>query len=108
MKPVYAAASRVMRMAFAATNPGTLSTLDQRQEAPPGKTVPGMANDDKMSRRTYMTLKATLETPTGTWVDFFIVKEAVASVAIEHPEWDMDEERTWDEWEGVSDGRRAE
>jgi len=25
--------------------------------------------------------------------------EAVASTAIEHPEWDMDERRTWTEWE---------
>lgn len=29
-----------------------------------------------------------------------LISEAVASTAMEHPEWDMDEERTWDEWEG--------
>lgn len=29
----------------------------------------------------------------------FLAAEAVASTAIEHPEWDMEEERTWDEWE---------
>lgn len=31
----------------------------------------------------------------------FMAEEAVSSVAIEHPEWDMDETRTWNEW--VSD-----
>ena len=27
--------------------------------------------------------------------------EAVASTATEHPEWDMDEELTWTEWESL-------
>jgi hypothetical protein len=31
--------------------------------------------------------------------------EAVSSVAIEHPEWDMDEARTWNEW--VADDDRV-
>ena len=32
--------------------------------------------------------------------------EAVSSTAIEHPEWDMEEQLTWAEWEsqGVSSG----
>lgn len=30
---------------------------------------------------------------------WWAAKEAVASVAIEHPEWDMDEEMTWGQWE---------
>lgn len=30
----------------------------------------------------------------------FAALEAVASVAIDHPEWDMDETKTWAEWEG--------
>jgi hypothetical protein len=28
--------------------------------------------------------------------------EAVATVAIEHPEWDMEEEKTWEEWESAT------
>lgn len=28
-----------------------------------------------------------------------LAAEAVASTAIEHPEWDMGESRTWAEWE---------
>lgn len=40
---------------------------------------------------TYQALLAGAEWPT--------VHEAVASTAIEHPEWDMDETHTWDEWE---------
>lgn len=47
-----------------------------------------------MTRREYLTRKALLA---GT--DVWIVTEAVASTALAHPEWDMDEERTWDEWE---------
>lgn len=31
----------------------------------------------------------------------FFAPEAVASVAIEH-DWDMDEEKTWAEWEGAT------
>ena len=29
----------------------------------------------------------------------FVAVEAVASTALEHPEWDMDERKTWTEWE---------
>lgn len=45
------------------------------------------------SRRSWLTIQATL-----TGIDVFMAIEAVASTAIEHPEWDMDERRTWDEW----------
>lgn len=31
--------------------------------------------------------------------DLFLAVEVVASTAIEHPEWDMAERKTWDEWE---------
>ena len=31
-------------------------------------------------------------------VGLLMAVEAVASTALEHPEWDMDEERTWEEW----------
>jgi hypothetical protein len=29
----------------------------------------------------------------------FLALEAVSSTAIEHPEWDMEEKKTWKEWE---------
>jgi len=31
----------------------------------------------------------------------FLAIEAVATTAIEHPEWDMEEKRTWRHWERV-------
>jgi hypothetical protein len=31
--------------------------------------------------------------------DLLMVEEAVSSTALAHPEWDMDEVRSWDEWE---------
>jgi len=52
----------------------------------------------EMTRRNYLTIKATIITGT----DVFSAIEAVASTAIEHPEWNMDERRTWDEWEKES------
>jgi hypothetical protein len=34
--------------------------------------------------------------------DMFLASEAVHSTAIEHPEWDLDEAKTWAEWEKES------
>jgi hypothetical protein len=31
--------------------------------------------------------------------NFFESIEAVASVALDHPEWDMEETKTWESWE---------
>ena len=46
------------------------------------------------TRRQWLTREAILNG--GGWMQ---VREAVASVAIEHPEWDMDgETRTWSGW----------
>lgn len=50
----------------------------------------------QMTRRHYLTLKAMNDTNCG----IVLAIEAVASTAIEHPEWDMNEVKTWDEWEG--------
>lgn len=50
-------------------------------------------NDKPLTFRQWLTYQALLhgaEWPT--------VIEAVSSAAIEHPEWDMDETHTWDEW----------
>jgi hypothetical protein len=48
----------------------------------------------RMRRRTWLIMSAM-----HAGADMFMAREAVASVAIEHPEWDMDEERTWSEWQ---------
>ncbi len=48
----------------------------------------------RITRRSYLQAQAILH---GASV--FVAIEAVASTAIEHPEWDMDEKRTWTEWE---------
>jgi hypothetical protein len=53
-----------------------------------------MSDEEKITRRLYLLTKA-METGASN----LVVMEAVASTAIEHPEWDMDEKRTWDEWE---------
>lgn len=47
-----------------------------------------------LTRREYLEFTTMLRVP-----DLFAAREAVASVALSHPEWDMDERRTWDEWE---------
>lgn len=47
-----------------------------------------------ITRREYLTIKALVG---GThWA---IAIEAVSSTALEHPEWDMEEQKTYDEWE---------
>jgi hypothetical protein len=46
------------------------------------------------TRRQYLTMKAV-----EAGFNLFVAAEAVASTAIEHPERDYDEERTWEEWE---------
>jgi hypothetical protein len=46
--------------------------------------------------RTYMTLDENLDHGP---VNHFMVMEAVSSTALAHPEWDMEEKHTWNEWE---------
>ena len=48
-----------------------------------------------MSRRQYLVLR-TMEL---TGCDVFLAQEAVASTAIEHPEWDLTRRATWDQFE---------
>lgn len=47
------------------------------------------------TRRMYLISSLMLETGT----DLFAAMEAVSSTAIEHPEWKMDDLKTWDSWE---------
>ena len=49
---------------------------------------------DTITRRRYLVIRALMG-----GADVILATEAVASTAIEHPEWDMEERRTWDEWE---------
>lgn len=50
--------------------------------------------DEQVPRRTYLMTMALLEG--AAWP---LAVEAVATVALEHPEWDMNEKRSWDEWD---------
>lgn len=47
-----------------------------------------------MTRRRYLVIKA-MQAGAGP----MLALEAVSSIAIEHPEWDMYEGKTWEEWE---------
>lgn len=49
---------------------------------------------EPLTRRRFLTVHALL-----AGADVFTAVEVVASVALAHPEWDLDERRTWDEWE---------
>ena len=46
------------------------------------------------TRRQYLEYRAAM-----AGASIFAAREAVSSVAIEHPEWDMDEEMTWAQWD---------
>jgi hypothetical protein len=58
-----------------------------------GQTEPGGKVLAIMTRREYLMFQA-LEAGAGV----LEAQEAVSSVAIEHPEWNMDEERAMSEW----------
>jgi hypothetical protein len=51
----------------------------------------------RMTRRMYLIAQSI-----RAGADAFMAVEVVASTAIEHPEWNMDERKTWDEWERQS------
>jgi len=56
-------------------------------------------NSMVISRRSYLTLKSRQPSQHTFPVPLRVAVEAVATMAIEHPEWDMDEIKTWDQWE---------
>lgn len=60
-----------------------------------------MTAPEPITRRAYLTLRAM-----QAGADLFVAMEAVASTAIEHPEWDMDLKRTYAEWEQRAGRRR--
>lgn len=51
--------------------------------------------ENLISRRHYLIVRAMMDTD----CNFIEAAEAVASTAIEHPEWRMAERKTWEEWE---------
>jgi hypothetical protein len=53
-----------------------------------------MAEPPLLTRREYLTYQAVMG-----GAPLLLAVEAVATTAIEHPEWDMAETRTWAEWE---------
>jgi hypothetical protein len=48
------------------------------------------------TRRQYMTRRLLLD-----GVDMWAAIELVSSIAMAHPDWDMDERHTWSEWEAM-------
>ena len=54
-----------------------------------------MASQKPMSLRAYLMSQVMLQSGCA-WP---VAIEAVSSTAIEHPEWNLDELKTWDEWE---------
>jgi hypothetical protein len=62
--------------------------------------ITSMTDDSMMiSRQSYLTLKSRQPSQHAFPVPLCVATEAVATMAIEHPEWDMDEIKTWDQWE---------
>lgn len=58
-----------------------------------------MIDLEHLTRREYLLLNAFAA---GAYI--LTAQEAVASVAIEHPEWDMDEVHSLDEWDEIMKG----
>ncbi len=55
------------------------------------------------TRREYLMLRV-LEMADDTGIlAMLLAEEAVASTALAHPEWDLDEKKTWAEWEANHD-----
>lgn len=50
-----------------------------------------------MTKRDYLALSVMVL----TGCDVFLAHDAVSTIAIEHPDWDMDEVRTYSEWHKV-------
>lgn len=52
-----------------------------------------MSDSPLITRRTWLTMRVM-----GSGCGWIVATEAVSSTAIEHPEWDMDEAKTFEEW----------
>lgn len=52
------------------------------------------------TRRNYLTYCSIVY----SGANIFVASESVSSVALAHPDWDMEEKKTWIEWEEVTNG----
>lgn len=60
---------------------------------------------ETVTRREWL-MRVLYTTPSIAPVNAFMVDEAIASVALSHPEGWLDERKTWDEWaDGPQDGQ---
>jgi hypothetical protein len=50
---------------------------------------------EQITRQRYLLIKVMVDSE----CDAFTAMEAVSSTALAHPEWDLDEKKTWKEWE---------
>lgn len=57
-------------------------------------TPPAPGGPAPITRRAYLVLRAV-----ASGASFAMAHEAVSSVAIEHPEWDLDETKGFAEWD---------
>jgi len=53
-----------------------------------------MSGDELLTRHGYLLIKLCMD-----GANIFTALEAISSTAIEHPEWDLEEQQTWDYWE---------
>ena len=56
-------------------------------------------NTEALIRRQYLLIKLLTTLGPEHKINIFMAGEAVDSTALAHPEWDMDETKSWDEWE---------
>ena len=56
-----------------------------------------MVMNKGMTRQEYLIIK--VQTSRVVPTPFGMAQEVVASTGVKHPEWDMNEIKTWDEWE---------
>lgn len=54
--------------------------------------------EQRFTRRQYLTYTAIMD-GVDRGMNFPEARDAVAITALEHPEWDMDEELTWEQWQ---------
>ena len=72
----------------------------------------GMANEQgeeqarraTYTRRQFLEYRRVMDGGQPSWV----AKEAVATAALDHPDWDLDEEMTWAEWTHGEDHEHPE
>lgn len=60
-----------------------------------------MSNNSTRDSRTYTRRQFLTYRVVMDGVPIWQAHEAVSSTALEHPEWDMDEEMTWEQWEAA-------